>query len=149
MQALKVTPSSAKADLTMSASRMSWKGRTFDSRRDLTFSEIQRRVVWDTVGLLAGTRLGSCNHQFLSQGGRHLSIPSCRVDLRKSLLVTDFGEGVICPDDLGGGSAILASLAIIISGGHPQGGRHASRRAPVQAGAGAEDDLHPLLATAI
>src|SRR5512135_1626822 len=84
MQALKVTPSSAKADLTMSASRMSWKGRTFDSRRDLTFSEIQRRVVWDTVGLLAGTRLGSCNHQFLSQGGRHLPIPSCRVDLRKS-----------------------------------------------------------------
>src|SRR5512135_3387114 len=84
MQALKVTPSSAKADLTMSASRMSWKGRTFDSRRDLTFSEIQRRVVWDTVGLLAGTRLGSCNHQFLSQGGRHLSIPSCRADLRKS-----------------------------------------------------------------
>src|SRR5512135_2777633 len=84
MQALKVTPSSAKADLTMSASRMSWKGRTFDSRRDLTFSEIQRRVVWDTVGLLAGTRLGSCNHQSLSQGGRHLSIPSCRVDLRKS-----------------------------------------------------------------
>src|SRR5512135_2774593 len=84
MQALKVTPSSAKADLTMSASRMSWKGRTFDSRRDLTFSEIQRRVVWDTVGLLAGTRLVSCNHQFLSQGGRHLSIPSCRVDLRKS-----------------------------------------------------------------
>src|SRR5512143_2924007 len=84
MQVLKVTPSSAKADLTMSASRISWKGRTFDSRRDLTFSEIQRRVVWDTVGLLAGTRLGSCNHQFLSQGGRHLSIPSCRVDLRKS-----------------------------------------------------------------
>src|SRR5512143_4232696 len=84
MQALKVTPSSAKADLTMSASRISWKGRTFDSRRDLTFSEIQRRVVWDTVGLLAGTRLGSCNHQFLSQGDRHLSIPSCRVDLRKS-----------------------------------------------------------------
>ena len=41
----------------MSASRMSWKGRTFDSRRDWTFSEIHRRVDWDIVGLLAGTGL--------------------------------------------------------------------------------------------
>src|SRR5512135_2206839 len=102
MQALKVTPSSAKADLTMSASRISWKGRTFDSRRDLTFSEIQRRVVWDTVGLLAGTRLGSCNHQFLSQGGRHLSIPSCRVDLRKSECHSRLLPGVLL-DRLAGG----------------------------------------------
>src|SRR5205823_12921848 len=79
-----VTPASAKAAWTMSASRISWKGRTFDSRRDLTFSEIQRRVEWDTVGLLAGTGLGSCSHQSLSQGGRHLSIPSRRIGLRKS-----------------------------------------------------------------
>ena len=26
----------------------------------MTFSEIQRRVAWDTVGLLVGTKLGSC-----------------------------------------------------------------------------------------
>src|SRR5512147_1469149 len=82
MQALKVTPSSAKADLTIWASRMSWKGRTFDSRRDLTFSEIQRRVAWGMAGLLDGTRLGSCHPQSLSRGGRHLSIPSHRIDLR-------------------------------------------------------------------
>src|SRR5512142_1372719 len=61
---------------------MSWKGRTFDSRRDLTFSEIHRRVAWGIVGLLDGTRLGSCHHQSLSRGGRHLSIPSHRIDLR-------------------------------------------------------------------
>src|SRR4051812_32342426 len=36
---------------------MSWKGRTFDSRRDRTFSEIHLRVDWDTVGLLVGTGL--------------------------------------------------------------------------------------------
>ena len=71
---MKVTPSAASAASTISASRMSWKGRTFDSRRDLTFSEIHLRVDWDTVGLLVGTGIGSCNHQSLSQGGRHLSI---------------------------------------------------------------------------
>jgi hypothetical protein len=62
---------------------MSWKGRTFDSRRDLTISEFQRRVGWDTVGL-PGTRLGSCNHQSLFQRDRYLSISSCRVESRRS-----------------------------------------------------------------
>src|SRR5512135_906446 len=54
MHALNRTPSSARADATIWASRMSWKGRTFDSRRDLTFSEIHRRVAWGIVGLLPG-----------------------------------------------------------------------------------------------
>jgi hypothetical protein len=65
------------------------------------------------------------------------------------LLVTDFGEGIGCADELGIGSAILKSLAIIIPGVHPQGGDHAGSRAPVPAGAGTEDDLPPLLAAAI
>src|SRR5512135_722097 len=82
MHAWNRTPSSARADATIWASRMSWKGRTFDSRRDLTFSEIHRRVAWGMVGLLGGTRLGSCHHQCLSRGGRHLSIPSHRIELR-------------------------------------------------------------------
>src|SRR5437763_1223584 len=80
----KVTPSAARADATILASRISWKGRTLDSRRDLTFSEIHLRVAWDTVGLLIGTGIGSCNHQSLSQGGRHLSIPACGINLRNS-----------------------------------------------------------------
>src|SRR3954468_12710637 len=80
----KVTPSAAKAASTRWASRMSWKGRTFDSWRDRTFCEIHLRVDWDTVGLRVGTGIGSCNHQSLSQGGRHLSIPSCRIGLRNS-----------------------------------------------------------------
>jgi hypothetical protein len=54
MQVLKVTPSSASAASTMPASRMSWKGRRSDSRRDRTLSAIQRRVEWGTVGLLVG-----------------------------------------------------------------------------------------------
>src|SRR4051812_36849200 len=58
MQALKRTPSSARAALTMRASRMSWKGRTSESRSDRTLSAIQRRVVWDIVGLLVGWGLG-------------------------------------------------------------------------------------------
>src|SRR5271157_582289 len=62
-------------------SRMSRNGRTFDSLSDLTFSEIHRRVAWGIVGLLAGTAIGSCNHQPLSHRGRHLSIPSCTIDL--------------------------------------------------------------------
>src|SRR5512135_2006210 len=82
MHAWNRTPSSARADATIWASRMSWKGRTFDSRREVTFSEIHRRVAWGIVGLLDGTRLGSCHHQSLSRGGRHLSIPSHRIDLR-------------------------------------------------------------------
>ena len=36
---------------------MSWKGRTSDSRRDRTSSEIHRRVDWGIVGLLAETGL--------------------------------------------------------------------------------------------
>src|SRR5271157_1514357 len=62
-------------------SRMSRNGRTFDSLSELTFSEIHRRVAWGIVGLLAGTAIGSCNHQSLSHRGRHLSIPSCTIDL--------------------------------------------------------------------
>src|SRR3954453_7524848 len=93
MRSLKVTPSSASAVSTVWASRMSWKGRTFDSRRDWTFFEIHRRVDWGIVGLLAGTGIGSCNHQSLSQGGRHLSIPCYRIDLQNSLTVTDFVGG--------------------------------------------------------
>src|SRR5512144_778394 len=54
MRSLKVTPSSASADLTMSASRISWNGRTSDSWSDLTSFEIHRRVAWGMVGLLAG-----------------------------------------------------------------------------------------------
>src|SRR5512132_871669 len=92
MHALKRTPSSARADATIWASRMSWKGRTFDSRRDLTFSEIHRRVAWGIVGLLDGTRLGSCHHQSLSRGGRHLSIPSHRIDLRNPECHSDQGR---------------------------------------------------------
>src|SRR5512135_3539255 len=65
------------------------------------------------------------------------------------LLVTDFGEGIGCPGELGGGSAILTSSARIISSDHPQGGRHAERRALVPARAGAEDHLHPLFTAAV
>src|SRR5215208_2113633 len=54
MQALKVTFSSARASRTMAASRMPWKGRASESRSDRTLSVIQRRVVWDIVGLLGG-----------------------------------------------------------------------------------------------
>src|SRR5512135_655841 len=69
-------------------------------------------------------------------------------DLGKGLLVTDFGDGIGCPGELGGGSDILTSSAIIPRD-HPQGRRHAGSRTLVQAPAGAEDHLHPLLAAAV
>src|SRR5271166_3421420 len=81
MRSLNVTPAEASAELTISASRMSEKGRTFDCGSDLTFSEIHRRVAWGMVCLLAGTGIGLCNHQSFTQGGRHLSIPSSRSNL--------------------------------------------------------------------
>src|SRR5271157_2147763 len=62
-------------------SRMSRNGRTSDSWSDLTFSEIHRRVAWGMVVLLAGTGIGSCNHQSFAQGGRRLSIPGSRSNL--------------------------------------------------------------------
>ena len=68
---LNVTPAAASAELTIAASRISEKGRTFDCGSDLTFSEIHRRVAWGMVGLLAGIGIGSCNHQSFTftQGG--------------------------------------------------------------------------------
>src|SRR5271165_2404392 len=57
MRCLNVTPAAASAELTIAASRISEKGRTFDSWSDLTFSEIHRRVAWGMVGLLAGQQL--------------------------------------------------------------------------------------------
>src|SRR5208337_2634784 len=81
MRCLNVTPAAASAELTIAASRISEKGRTFDSLSDLTFSEIHRRVAWGMVGLLAGIGIRSCNHQSFTQRGRHLSIPSCTIDL--------------------------------------------------------------------
>src|SRR5271157_4637557 len=84
MRCLNVTPAAASAELTIAASRISEKGRTFDCGSDLTFSEIHRRVAWGMVGLLAGTGIdpcNPCNHQFFTQEGRHLSIPSCTIDL--------------------------------------------------------------------
>src|SRR5271165_1133809 len=84
MRCLNVTPAAASAELTIAASRISEKGRTFDSLNDLTFSEIHRRVAWGMVGLLAGIGISSCNHQSFTQGGRYLSIPSCAIDLRIS-----------------------------------------------------------------
>ena len=41
---LKAIPSASTADWNILASRRSWNGRTFDSRRDWTFSTIHRRV---------------------------------------------------------------------------------------------------------
>src|SRR5271165_2825048 len=84
MRCLNVTPAAASAELTIAASRISEKGRTFDCGSDLTFSEIHRRVAWGMVGLLAGIGISSCNHQSFTQGGRYLSIPSCAIDLRIS-----------------------------------------------------------------
>src|SRR5208283_5121344 len=84
MRCLNVTPAAASAELTIAASRISEKGRTFDSLSDSTFSEIHRRVAWGMVGLLAGTGIDACNpcnHQFFTKGGRHLSIPSSRSNL--------------------------------------------------------------------
>src|SRR5208282_1667956 len=57
MRCLNVTPAEASAELTIAASRISEKGRTFDCGSDLTFSEIHRRVAWDMVGLLVGQEL--------------------------------------------------------------------------------------------
>src|SRR6516164_10026496 len=84
MRSLNVTCSAASAATTRWRSRMSWKGRVFDSPSDLTVAEIRRRVLWGIVGLLAETSLGVCQHPSLSQGGRHLSIPSSPRALRRS-----------------------------------------------------------------
>jgi hypothetical protein len=61
-------------------------------------------------------------------------------------LVTDFVEGTGCPDASGIGPAILAVLKIT-PGDPRRGGRHALVRMHVPAPTGAQDDLHPLLAT--
>src|SRR5258705_12616810 len=80
----KVTPSASKADLTIVPSRMSWKGRTFDSRRVLTFSRIHFRVAWDIDGLLAVPGIGSCNHQSLSARRSSFLYPFLQNRLTKS-----------------------------------------------------------------
>ncbi|MQB02127.1 MAG: hypothetical protein GEU78_18040 [Actinobacteria bacterium] len=67
---------------------------------------------------------------------------------RKSLLVTDFVEGAGCPDASGIGPAILTVLKIP-PGDHQRGGRHAIVRMHVPTPAGAQDDLHPLLAAGV
>src|SRR5512135_1264219 len=65
------------------ATQLTWTSDSIPEIRDeQTFSEIRRRVAWGIVGLLDGTRLGSSHHQSLSRGGRHLSIPSHKIDLR-------------------------------------------------------------------
>src|SRR5512135_75976 len=76
------------------------------------------------------------------------SAKGCVLQIANMLLVTLFGEGSGCPYESGGGSAILTGSAIIPRG-HPQGGRHAGRRALVPARSGPEDDLHSLLAGAV
>ena len=64
------------------------------------------------------------------------------------LLITDFGGGAPeCPGELGGGSALLMASAIAPED-HP-GERHAGGRALAPRRAGAEDDLHPLLAAGV
>src|SRR3954453_22850225 len=57
---------------------MSSKGRIWKSRRDPTFSEIQRRVAWDTVGLLSGQSAGRVSPSFVP-GRPTFSYPLARI----------------------------------------------------------------------
>src|SRR3954447_20624822 len=76
------------------------------------------------------------------------SCPLCGLAFVIPLLVTDFVEGTGCPDTMVVGPAILTVLKIT-PGEHQRGGRHAIVRMLVLTPTGAQDDLHPLLATGV
>src|SRR5512135_2597461 len=117
------------------------EGRTREEVAELL--GISSRQVGDWLRIFRGKGLDElCT---LHYSGRSRSVINPATIL---LLVTLFGEGSGCPCESGGGSAILTGSAIIPRG-HPQGGRHAGRRALVPARSGTEDDLHPLLSGAI
>jgi hypothetical protein len=68
---------------------------------------------------------------------------------RKSfLLVTDFVEGIACPEASVLVPGILTVLKLFLVD-HQQGGDHAGGSTLVPTPAGAQDDLHPLLAAGI
>src|SRR5512142_1872111 len=118
---------------------------------------LPREAVGSAIGAEGGCGHGQQQHWGVfhpalvasRQTGKRLVPPGGTAGLSGIfLLVTLFGEGSGCPYESGGGSAILTGSALIPRG-HPQGGRHAGRRALVPARSGPEDDLHSLLAGAV
>src|SRR5512142_463354 len=127
-------------------------GELWEGKVDAAVELLQGALEWvrnpkavaDLSAYLKKRRASLPDYQQRQRAG--LWIASTRVE--KFLLVTLFGEGSGCLYESGGGSAILAGSAILPRG-HPQGGRHAGRRALVPARSGPEDDLHSLLAGAV